>query len=430
MEGKRVLLLGAVSLALLVVIVVMFLSMRGAPYVPPSTTTQQQVTTTSPQYNVSSVPTTTVSPTTTIPANATPAWQRLNGDLGAFANVSPITLTYDISKPHSQYGNGTSVTVYRLGGNYSFDTVWTLQNFSLPARAYPLNGTDAVCANLPFASFNATLSCAALDIGFPDPVALLSLNASAYSNVTYIGVKSVNGESCDSFTANVSAAESERLDNSSSGQSFASLCVNPTYGYPDYYSLEGGATYTWNGTFPGISDASSVAVPAAFGVQGASCGTGQITMNITPFTEMANPTFTLEVNAQNSTAVGLYTALETAETQLMFDIFSNATLYAEAYNSTDSAAFAASYYQTRLSNMSYDGYSLWDAYLQFNSTNNTVASYANVTFNDTLGGTFSPLQQYTVSLPVENMSLFQGFAVCYAGTCQEVYRCQAVNTTD
>ncbi len=427
MEGKRIMLVGLLAMVGLVVIIAFFLMGRGGPYVAPNTTTTSATGSTT-IYVPTTLPYNYVQPqnaTTTIPADASSAWVRLNADLNLFRNVTPITLEYNATGPYPLFLNGSQTTVYRQGGSYSFDTVRVIQGLEVPVRVYGGFGTVPICSNLPLALFNSTLSCTTGAVSFPDPVSLLTLNASAYSNVTYNGQSSFDGDACDSFTASVSFQEALRLDNiSSSGPFSADMCINTQYGYPDYYRLNEPSkqvTYAFNGTFLGIQDTAVLQPPSNFSIQSAACSPNSIGVTFTPFSNMTDPTFTLAVSQVNSTAMSLQTELGYEQLLLTHRLMTNATLFNEAINND---SFISQYFQQQLSNITYDGYNLWAAYLMFNSTNGTTVSlYENASMNFTQAGQYAAMRTYTIALPINNMYPLGGFTLCADNSCQEVYNC-------
>jgi hypothetical protein len=426
MEGRTVLIMGAGALVALLVIVLFFTAGRSSPYVPTTVVTAATNFTTS----IYTATTTVAAPTTTVPQNETPAWFRFNGDLGMFKNVTAITLTYNATEAPPQVSSGSVVTLYKLGGNVSFDTAAVLQGFDVPARVYLLDGNEIVCGNLPNSVYGSALTCLRERAGFPDMINYTSLNATAYSNVAYDGVSSVNGDSCDNFSASISHGEAGRLlgDIPGSYSNFdANVCVNKEYGYPDYVAISSGgarlATVEYQSSFLGLTSSATLQPPSNFSVDLASCANGTIQFEYTPFYNTTDPSFAVSAARQNSTATGIGDSLAESEVTALESVLKNSTLLNMtrfADNGTG-LAIIENALKAQLSKGSIDNQSAWDL---LNTTGNySIGLYQNATVMETVLGNFTAMDTYGVSLGGGNLTTALGFDICNGGSCQLVTSC-------
>lgn len=425
MEGRGVLLIGALAFVALVVIVAFFMSRGTAPYVP---MTVVSTSTTA----VTSIYTSTISPargtvTTTVPTSATAPEQRLAGDLDLFRNVYAIALTYNATEPGSPYENGSNATFYKFYGNVSFGTYYTIQDFTLPVVVYGLGGRQVVCATLPYPVMSAATSCAVENVSFPNMADFMSLNASAYSNVSYSGTGIVNGDACDRFSASVSQGEAGRLTGNTTGGGFsASMCINTAYGYPDYFQIRGPGVGPYSITYVGASQQVSslyLQPPSDFSVANATCSESLIRFTMTPFYDFSNPSFLLSGATLNLSSLDFQDAAAAAEVSYL----TTGSWGSTVKNLVNGSSQANSSVRNALVNPYIPGYGNYSSQELLNrgaaNMSYGVLDYQNGSVYTTLPGTYAAMNSYPVTLPVGGLITALGFSLCDSAGCQVVLTC-------
>lgn len=417
MEGRALLVMGGAALVALLVIVAFFLTRTPSgsttttvlPSTVPSNTTIY--TTTVPAQ----VPGNTSTVTTTAPQGEGSAWQRFNGDLARFSNVTVISLTYNASMPGTLFSDGANVTLYMAGSNVSFQSYAVLQNFTLPVMVYKIGNSEVTCTNMPLVAFDSGASCETGAVGFPDLINLVSLNAGAYSNVNYTGQSTVNGDLCDGFTATVSPGEAYRITGINSTNSYtASMCINAAYGYPDSYSIgssAGTASFTYQSAVRGFAS-QYLNPPADFSLSGATCTATTVSFTFTPFYDMSNPTFAIGAAVVNTNVTGIQGASIDSEMSYILNTSLNTTMLNLINNGTVPIGSGGMQVAPGiLGNESGLG-SSYD-----------LLNYGNQTFYETLPGNYSAMQSYPVTLPINDLISAFGFVLCDSNGCQAVPVC-------
>lgn len=426
MEGRSVLLIGALALVALIVVLAFFLSSRAAPYVP-ATNASTSTTAVTSVYTSTIIQTRNTVATTTIPVSMPAAWQRFDSDLGLFRNVTAIALTYNATSPDSVYENGSDATFYKYYGNVSFQTYYTIQNFTLPVIVYKLGGGEIVCATLPSPLIGTASSCAAENVSFPNMANFMSLNASAYSNVTYEGASSVGGDACDSFSATVSSGEAERLiGNATAGKYSADMCINTQYGYPDYLEIHGAGTGSDMITYEGGSQqvpSSYLQPPSDFAAANATCSASLIKFTFTPFYNFTDPSFALSGAMLNSSELDLEDAAANADMAYTANGLLGAVTQGLLSNSSNQSNLTVQN-QEDLYGSGYGNYSSQQLWNEENSNMSyDILDYQNGTVYDALPGPYTALHSYQVTLPARNLVTALGFSLCDANGCQAVLTC-------
>jgi hypothetical protein len=408
MVEKRIV-FSLILIAVIIIAIVVLMVARGPPQ-PVINSTSTNTTTIIPTLNQ----TLNISITTTIPlGNSTNAQARLQSDLSNFSSVPNILLLYNSTMPAVGI-NGSSYAPFRFykkGNETRLMFVSYVNGLPTTISSYRGKGASNYCGQLPIYYINQNspsspslqytcfISSGNQSMQIEQIRDFFLPNASDYVNLVYMGQQSVNGSACDSFSGKLSSGKQQQLINTNitppnSQNLYATLCVNPIYGYPVYNIItEPPAAQGQNSPvlagiaaigiyLNGTSDA-SIAKPASFAVSlDMACTNHSVSFSFMPFKNLTNPVVSLGISSFNSLLFA---------NQTLGQILSN--------NSANSTAL----------NLSISKY-----------------TYNNFTANQSLTGLFSQMTEYPVTINTNQKidpALMTGMYVCIAGQCEPTFTC-------